>query len=65
MSSIRTIYILGLILTTSMASLGQVERGSMLIKNGTVLTITKGVLENTDVLIKDGKIIRIEKNIVA
>src|SRR6478609_209007 len=65
MSSIRTIYILGLILTTSMASRGQVERGSMLIKNGTVLTITKGVLENTDVLIKDGKIIRIEKNIVA
>ena len=29
------------------------ETGSILIKNGTVLTITDGVKENTDVLMKD------------
>ncbi len=43
----------------------QVEKGSVLIRNGTVLTVTKGTLENTDVLIKDGKIIQIAKNIAA
>ena len=37
----------------------------LLIKNGTVLTITDGVKENTDVLIKDGKISKIKKNIKA
>lgn len=39
------------------------ETGSILIKNGTVLTITNGTLENTDVLIEDGKITRIGSNI--
>ncbi len=43
----------------------QIERGSVLIKNGTVLTITKGILEGTDVLVKDGKISQIAKNIAA
>ncbi|HNC32421.1 MAG TPA: amidohydrolase, partial [Cyclobacteriaceae bacterium] len=43
----------------------QVERGTVLIKNGTVLTITQGVKENTDVLIKDGKISQIGKNLAA
>jgi imidazolonepropionase-like amidohydrolase len=43
----------------------QGDRGNMLIKNGTVLTITKGTLENTDVLVKDGKISQIGKNIAA
>ena len=57
----RCIFIL--LVTTGIASHAQVERGSMLIKNGTVLTITRGVLENTDVLIKDGKIVQIAKNI--
>ncbi len=42
---------------------GQIKRGSILIKNGTVITITKGIHENTDVLIQDGKIRRIGKNI--
>ncbi len=45
------------------AAVGQIEKGSMLIKNGTVLTITKGTLESTDVLVKDGKISQIGKNI--
>ena len=43
----------------------QIERGNVLIKNGTVLTITKGTLEATDVLIKDGKISQVGKNITA
>ncbi|HEY9045217.1 MAG TPA: amidohydrolase [Ohtaekwangia sp.] len=41
------------------------ERGNVLIKNATVLTITKGKLENTDVLVKDGKISQLGKNIAA
>lgn len=41
----------------------QVERGNVLIKNGTVITITKGTLENTDVLVKDGKVSQIGKSI--
>lgn len=43
----------------------QVERGNLLIKGGTVLTITKGTLEATDVLVTNGKIARIGKNLSA
>lgn len=43
----------------------QIEKGTLLIKNGTVLTITKGNLESTDVLVRDGKIAQIGKNISA
>lgn len=39
--------------------------GNILIKNGTVITISDGVKENTDILIKDGKIDKIGKNISA
>jgi len=38
-------------------------KGNLLIKGGTVLTITKGTLENTDILVRDGKITQIAKNI--
>jgi imidazolonepropionase-like amidohydrolase len=48
-----------------MQAIAQSDKGSVLIKNGTVLTITKGTLEQTDVLIKDGKISQIGKNIAA
>jgi len=41
------------------------DKGTVLIKGGTVLTVTKGTMENTDVLIKDGKISQIAKNIAA
>ncbi|MEI9920702.1 MAG: amidohydrolase family protein [Bacteroidota bacterium] len=41
------------------------DKGTVLIKGGTVLTVTKGTFENTDVLIKDGKIQQIAKNIAA
>ncbi len=39
--------------------------GPTLIKNATVLTVTKGKLENTDVLLQNGKIARIGKNLSA
>ncbi len=41
------------------------EKGDVLIKNGTVITITNGVLENTDVLIKNGKIDKIGEDLSA
>ncbi len=41
------------------------EKGNVLIKGGTVLTITNGTLENTDVLITNGKIARIGKDLSA
>ncbi len=43
----------------------QTERGSVLIKNATVLTVTKGTLENSDVLVQDGKIRQVGQNISA
>lgn len=39
------------------------EKGSLLIKGGTILTVTSGVLENTDILIRDGVIDRIGKDL--
>ena len=43
----------------------QTPSGDLLIRNGTVLTITNGVLEETDILVTDGKIKRIGKNLNA
>ncbi|MES1260031.1 MAG: amidohydrolase family protein [Gemmatimonadota bacterium] len=37
----------------------------VLIKNATVMTVTKGTLANTDVLLRDGKIAQIGKNLSA
>ena len=54
--------LLFIIATTGMVH-AQTERGNMLIKGGTVITITKGTLENTDVLVKDGKVSQIGKGI--
>ena len=56
-------YYIYIILFLFCFSLNAQENGSVLIKNGTVLTVTKGTLENTDVLIKDGKISKVAKNI--
>jgi imidazolonepropionase-like amidohydrolase len=39
--------------------------GPTLIKNATVLTVTKGTLENTDLLLQNGKIAQIGKNLTA
>lgn len=41
------------------------ETGSVLIKNGTVITITKGNKADTDVLIEDGIITKVGKNLSA
>ncbi|GAB2770765.1 amidohydrolase [Salinimicrobium soli] len=43
----------------------QKKKGDVLIKNGTIITITQGTLENTDVLVRNGKIARIGKEISA
>lgn len=59
----NTIKILSLLLSISFAFAQ--EKGSVLIKDGTVLTITNGTLEETDVLIRDGKISKIGKDLNA
>jgi len=41
------------------------QMGDVLIKNGTVITITDGVKENTDVLIRNGKIAKIGAGLTA
>lgn len=61
----KKIFLVLMISSTLTLALGQVEKGNILIKNGTVLTITKGTLETTDVLVKDGKISQIGKSIAA
>ncbi len=43
----------------------QVQKGSVLIKNATVLTITKGNLESSDVLVQNGIITQVGKNLTA
>lgn len=61
----KKIFILTFIVALVSTGWAQVEKGNLLIKGGTVLTVTKGTLENTDVLVKDGKISQIGKNIAA
>jgi imidazolonepropionase-like amidohydrolase len=46
-------------------SQAQTPKGNVLIKNATVLTVTKGNLQNTDVLVQDGIIKQIGQNISA
>lgn len=65
MKTIRIILILVAALAFAHGASAQAEKGSVLIKNGTVLTITKGTLAETDVLIRDGKIAQIGKGIAA
>ncbi len=43
----------------------QTPTGDLLIKGGTVLTVTDGTLENTDVLVRDGKITQIGSGLSA
>jgi imidazolonepropionase-like amidohydrolase len=64
-NSMRTLAV-ALFLAAAPALLAQgTRRGSILIRNGTVLTVTKGTLQNTDVLVENGKITRIAANITA
>lgn len=41
------------------------QQGDIIIRNGTVITVTNGTLENTDVLIRNGKIAQIGQNLKA
>ncbi|MCR9014724.1 amidohydrolase family protein [Aquiflexum gelatinilyticum] len=43
----------------------QTQKGSVLIKNATVLTVTKGTLEDTDVLVENGIIKKIGKGLTS
>ena len=43
----------------------QAQTGNILVKNGTLLTITDGVKENTDILITNGKISKIGQGLTA
>lgn len=60
----KPIFIFTIILTASL-SMAQAPVGDLIIRNGTVLTITKGSLEQTDILVQAGKIKAIGKNLKA
>ena len=61
----KKLHILICAVAISFAGTAQVDKGNLLIRNGTVLTVTKGTMESTDVLIRDGKIAQIAKGIAA
>jgi len=62
MKKIVTLLLLLMLLAPAWA---QVQRGNLLIKNGIVITVTKGTLEATDILVKDGKITQVGKSLAA
>lgn len=55
--------VLSFLMLAFMIANAQTPKGSVLIKNATVLTITNGTLEDTDVLVENGVIRRIGKNL--
>lgn len=57
--------LLSFLMLAVMVANAQTPKGSVLIKNATVLTITNGNLEDTDVLVENGVIRRIGKNLTA
>ncbi|MGB4846380.1 MAG: amidohydrolase family protein, partial [Saprospiraceae bacterium] len=60
----RNIIFLSLLFSFDLA-MGQVPTGDMIIRKGTVLTITKGKLTETDILVQKGKITAIGKGLKA
>jgi imidazolonepropionase-like amidohydrolase len=60
----KILNILNLLFLVSFAQ-AQVTKGSLLIKNGTILTVTKGNMENADLLVENGKITKMGKGLVA
>src|SRR6478609_11443102 len=60
----KKIFLVFSIITFGTCTFAQ-DKGNVLIKNGTVLTVTKGTLTETDVLVKDGRIAQIGKSIAA
>jgi len=61
----------GLLACVALASIAGAQQpvaktaGPTLIRNATVLTVTKGTLQNTDILLQNGKIAQIGKNLTA
>src|ERR1043165_3553771 len=67
-ATMRRVFLAASILAAATASARQpatAKAGPTLIKNATVLTVTKGRLENTDVLLQNGKIAQLGKNLSA
>ena len=60
----KNLVVIALLLPGGMIT-GQALRGDILVRNGTVLTVTQGTLEETDILILQGKISEIGKQITA
>src|SRR5687767_14577790 len=67
MTSMRTGFIAALVLASATSVVAQQPvasgAGPTLIRNATVLTVTKGTLQNTDVLLQNGKIAQIGRNL--
>lgn len=61
----QTYFLAALLGLSIQLATAQVKKGSVLIKNATVITATKGTLENSDLLVQDGIIKQIGKNISA
>src|SRR4051812_14094530 len=65
--SLVTTPLVGVALAATMvgAQAATTTGGSMLIKNATVLTVTKGTLQNADILVRNGKIAQVGQNLTA
>lgn len=62
----KTIYIIAALLVMGWnPANSQTHKGSVLIKNATVLTVTKGILEDTDIHVENGIIKKIGKGLTA
>ena len=62
----KNIFLLAALIGLGMGTThAQVQKGSVLIKNATVLTVTKGNLESSDVLVQNGIITQLGKNLTA
>lgn len=61
----KKILILTLLNLLLLPAFAQVSGNNLLIKGGTVITVTKGTLENSDVIVTNGKIAQIGKNLSA
>lgn len=64
MSMKKVITVLGIFLLLMPPLMAQ-EKGNLLIRNGTLLTITRGNMEGTDILVRDGRISQIGRNLAA
>lgn len=61
----RKLFIIACLLLFNSTIIAQVKEGSVLVRNGTLLTVTNGTLQNTDMLVRNGVIRRIGKNLSA